>query len=122
MRAKTIAVLLLGVCSYQAAAFRLPSSVVNRRSHESAIYASETAYDTDDTSPGVSRRLFVDDLMKGSIGITLAYLSSSPANASGGATAGGAYLLSGTVHLVDTETLLSKVLLDCSYFSPFSVV
>jgi len=116
------AILLLGVCSYQAAAFRLPSSVVNRRSHESAIYASETAYDTDDTSPGVSRRLFVDDLMKGSIGITLAYLSSSPANASGGATAGGAYLLSGTVHLVDTETLLSKVLLDCSYFSPFSVV
>jgi hypothetical protein len=42
-----------------------------------------------------TRRSFAEDLLKGSIGFSLASLASSPAYASGGATAGGAYLLSG---------------------------
>ena len=43
-----------------------------------------------------SRRSFSEELVKASVGISMALLLPTSAHASGGATAGGAYLLSGT--------------------------
>lgn len=52
--------------------------------------------DSDDQDAGMTRRMFADDILlkATSFGSVSAFLSSSPAQASGGATAGGAYLLS----------------------------
>ncbi len=53
--------------------------------------------DTCGGAAATTRRSFAEDVLKGSIGFSFANLASAPAHASGGATAGGAYLLSGTL-------------------------
>mmetsp|Transcript_32744 Transcript_32744/g.69127 ORF Transcript_32744/g.69127 Transcript_32744/m.69127 type:complete len:220 (-) Transcript_32744:204-863(-) len=90
--------LIIGVCCYQAAAFRPPSCGDGRngvaRNHAGAVETTNHIIDFAGSAGPSTRRLFSEDLLKGSIGISLAYLLPSPAHASGGATAGGAYLLS----------------------------
>ncbi|KAL9181621.1 hypothetical protein ACHAXT_010426 [Thalassiosira profunda] len=98
MRAATF-VLLLGAACRPIAAF-LPSpsaaSVLDR-----VVVGRLRAERADDDAGGdgiaslPTRRCFAEELLKGSIAIaSLVPLASSPAYASGGATAGGAYLLS----------------------------
>ena len=104
--------IFLGIllCSYQVAAFLTPSSSIAIRDRGTTVSISATCKSTEgDGCKATSRRSFVEDTLRSScsLGISLAFLSSSspPAYASGGATAGGAYLLSGEwgyyVHLVE---------------------
>lgn len=102
MRAASI-LLLLGACGRQAAAFLQPSSPISVRKDVTCNHAVQKPHRDRDINSGgtvatasISRRSFAEDLVKGSVvGISSAYLSSSsPAHASGGATAGGVYLLS----------------------------
>mmetsp|Transcript_31621 Transcript_31621/g.66507 ORF Transcript_31621/g.66507 Transcript_31621/m.66507 type:complete len:217 (+) Transcript_31621:143-793(+) len=95
MLATTI-LLFLGTCCHQSAAFLPPSSIAGRTSVtcNHAVQTSQDIVGSDGGSAPTSRRFFMEDVLKGSIGMSLAYISSSPAHASGGATAGGAYLLS----------------------------
>jgi len=88
--------LLLGACCHQVAAF-LPPSTISVRNDFTCNHAVQTPHhdiDSGGIAASITRRSFAEDLLKGSVGISLALLSSSPANASGGATAGGVYLLS----------------------------
>ena len=94
-----------------ASAFQLPSSlyrsptiVGSLNSHdEKRAHEQQTSIDGDIGT--TSRRAFMENVASTSIGISLATLlsSSSPAYASGGATAGGVYLLSGE-DTEDTDT------------------
>ena len=103
--------IFLGIllCSNQVAAFLTPSSSIAVRDRGTTVSISATCKSTEcDGCKATSRRSFVEDTLRScSLGISLTFLSSSPppAYASGGATAGGAYLLSGEwgyyVHLIE---------------------
>lgn len=95
MRVATI-LLLLGACCHQAAAFLPPSSIAVRNgvTSKNAVQTPHHDIDSGGIAASITRRSFADDLLKCAVGISLANLSSSPAHASGGATAGGVYLLS----------------------------
>eukprot|EP01082_Thalassiosira_pseudonana_P000537 g696.t1 g696 contig10:550685-551370(+) len=67
----------------------LPSSGVSSRSGVVLGATTSSHHESNQSKP--TRRLFVEKVLVGSIGLSVA---SSPAIASGGATAGGAYLLS----------------------------
>ena len=95
-----------------ASAFQLPSSlyrsptiVGSLNSHDEKRSAHEQQTSIDGEIGTTSRRAFMENVASTSIGISLATLlsSSSPAYASGGATAGGVYLLSGE-DTEDTDT------------------
>jgi len=95
--AATIILLVLGVCSFHAAAFLPPSSIAVRNAvtcNHAVTPHNDIDSGSDSIAASITRRSFAENLLKGSAGVSLAYLSSSPAHASGGATAGGAYLLS----------------------------
>ena len=100
-----------------ASAFQLPSSLYRSPTIVGSLNSHDEKRSDDDTSPHeqqtsidgdidtTSRRAFMENVASTSIGISLATLlsSSSPAYASGGATAGGVYLLSGE-DTEDTDT------------------
>lgn len=90
---------LLGAYCHQAAAFQTtsPSTADSFTCFHSARVSPHAA-DSEVGIAATTRRSFAEDLLtKGLIGFSLSNLASSPAYASGGATAGGAYLLSGAL-------------------------
>ena len=106
-----------------ASAFQLPSSlyrsptiVGSLNSHdEKRAHEQQTSIDGEIGT--TSRRAFMENVASTSIGISLATLlsSSSPAYASGGATAGGVYLLSGE-DTEDTDTGYQAIICIYLYY------
>ncbi|KAL3760843.1 hypothetical protein ACHAWU_007909 [Discostella pseudostelligera] len=86
--------LLFGAFCQPAASFQPSSSTSGRFTSIQAARVSHHEADSNGIGSATTRRSFAEDLVKGSIGFSLANLASLPAYASGGATAGGAYLLS----------------------------
>lgn len=91
--------LLFGAFCQPAASFQPSSSTSGRFTSIQAARVSHHEADSNGIGSATTRRSFAEDLVKGSIGFSLANLASLPAYASGGATAGGAYLLSGGLDL-----------------------
>ena len=111
--------LLLGVaiCCHESTAFMPISSLAARG------ITTEQHSSIDGDIGTTSRRTFMENVASTSIGISLATLlsSSSPAYASGGATAGGAYLLSGEdTEYTDTYRIPSDniYITELMHFSP----
>lgn len=90
--------LLVGAFCQPAASFQ-PSSSTSGRFTSIQARVSHHEADSHGIGSATTRRSFAEDLVKGSIGFSLVNLASLPAYASGGATAGGAYLLSGGLGL-----------------------
>ncbi len=93
MKLKQI-VVFIGCC-HTAAAFvpHVDGRVIVQQKLAFDDFSSDTDGDVIIPAP---RRVFFEDVMKGSLGLFFfSTLASAPAHASGGATAGGAYLLSG---------------------------
>ena len=67
---------------------------------------SHNEADTCGGAAATTRRSFAEDVLKVSIGCSFANLALVPAYASGGATAGGAYLLSGRLDWSDVPILI----------------
>ena len=89
MMAAILLLLAILCCSSQhASAFLSPSPITKPL----ISCAEQTISTTESDGIATSRRSFAEDILGSSI--SLAFLSSTPCYASGGATAGGAYLLS----------------------------
>ena len=90
MMAAILLLLAILCCSSQhASAFLSPSPITKPL----ISCAEQTISTTESDGIATSRRSFAEDIL-GIGSISLAFLSSTPCYASGGATAGGAYLLS----------------------------
>lgn len=90
---------LLGASCQNVASFQ---TLLSTTGCSTCIQAERVSHPHESDSGGaaaINRRSFAESLLKGSIGFSLANLTSAPAHASGGATAGGAYLLSGGLDL-----------------------
>ena len=104
--------LLLAIlcCSSQhASAFISPSPITKPLEVSCAAQRTST---TESDGIATSRRSFAEDVLGVSSIISLAFLSSTPCYASGGATAGGAYLLSAKQRYNERVTAGCKTFLN----------
>jgi hypothetical protein len=92
--------LVVGSLIHRAAAFlaSLSNAVVSRKDgkiEDCLGSQSGSGHDESAGKPTVTRTSFMEEALGASVGISLVLLNPPPVFASGGATAGGAYLLSG---------------------------
>jgi len=126
MMAAILLLLAILCCSSQhASAFLSPSPIT-----KPLICCAQTTSTIESDGFATSRRSFAEDVLGVSSSISLAFLSSTPCYASGGATAGGAYLLSAKQRYNERKSAALVSFIDsvasqctniCYYFLSFVV-